>query len=276
MSLRLEVEQAMGLRFPERNGEAMIRFEESMEIPHGAEILMRGFYRDPEEIKKGFKHLHQETATLLEIIMPRRARFKEWIEELPEHPKEAETYLIETAEKIEIQDKKLSQLEKEILTKLAESSAEELFPLPLTVFAALSYKEPSVKIYLRSLGRVAELLKLSPEVLRQVVRVHFLYCLLVLAGQDLDGQAYRRENEETILYGLTSFFTLKHLKKHPPEYQHCYWEWVKAWGGRNYLRFLPQESSIEKVRAAMIFWRRNPELSWDSIWNDLISSWPIR
>lgn len=289
MSLRLEAEQAMGLRFPERNGESVIRFEETMEVPHGAEALMRGLYRDPDDVKKGFRHLHQETANLLEILMPRRARLREWLEELPEQPKEAEAFLRETSEKIQHQDRKVCQLEKDLLVKLEESSLEDLFPLPLSVFVTTSYGEPAVKIFLRTLGRLAEVLKLSPEVLRQVVRIHFLYSLLVLAGQDLDGQAFQRESEDAILIGIGSFFTLKHLKKHPPEYQHCYGEWVKAWGGRHFLRLISQESSIEKVRAAMIFWRRNPELSWDSIWNGLhsfeverlnsprtLSSWPVR
>lgn len=289
MSLRLEAEQAMGLRFPERNGEAVIRFDETMEVPQGAEVLMRGLYRDPDDIKKGFRHLHQETATLLEILMPRRARLREWLEELPEQPKEAEAFLRETSEKIQHQDRKVSNLEKDLLTKLEESSLEDLFPLQLSVFASITYSEPGVKIYLRTLGRLAEVLKLSPEVLRQVVRVHFLYSLLILAGQDLDGQAFQRESEDSILIGIASFYTLKHLKKHPPEYQHCYGEWVKAWGGRHFLRLISQESSIEKVRAAMVLWRRNPELSWDNIWNGLqtfemekvisprgLTSWPVR
>ncbi|ACL21095.1 hypothetical protein Dhaf_3072 [Desulfitobacterium hafniense DCB-2] len=289
MSLRLEAEQAMGLRFPERNGEAVIRFEETMEVPHGAEVLMRGLYRDPDDIKKGFKNLHQETATLLELLMPRRARLKEWLEELPEQPKEAESFLRETSEKIQHQDRKVSQLEHELISKLVESGLEDLFPLPLSAFATLSYTDPCAKIFLRPLGRLAEILKLSPEVLRQVVRVHFLYSLLILAGQDLDGQSCQRGNEDAILIGIASFFTLKHLKKHPPEFQHCYGEWVKAWGGKSFLRLIAQESSVEKVRAAMIFWRRNPELSWDSIWNGLqsfelekitsprpLSSWPVR
>lgn len=289
MSLRLEAEQAMGLRFPERNGEAVIRFDETMEVPQGAEPLMRGLYRDPDEIKKGFKNLHQETATLLEIILPRRARLREWLEELPEQPKEAESFLRETSEKIQYQDRKLSQLENELITKLEESSLEDLFPLPLSAFAYISYSDPCVKIFLRPLGRLAEILKLSPEVLRQVVRVHFLYSLLILAGQDLDGQAFQRGNEDPILIGIASFFTIKHMKKHPPEFQHCYSEWVKAWGGRHFLRLIPHESSVEKVRAAMIFWRRSPVLSWEDIWNGLqsfesekatsprsLSSWPVR
>ncbi|AGA69587.1 hypothetical protein Desdi_2146 [Desulfitobacterium dichloroeliminans LMG P-21439] len=289
MSLRLEAEEAMGLRFPERNGEAVIRFDETMEVPHGAETLMRGLYRNPEEIKKGFKTLHQETATLLEIILPRRARIREWLEELPEQPKEAESFLRETSQKIQQQDRKVSHMENELISKLAESGMDDLFPLPLSVFAQISYSEPCAKIFLRPLGRLAEILKLNPEIVRQVVRIHLLYSLLIIGGQDLDGQPFSRGNEDSTLIGIASFFALKHMKKANPEYQLCYTEWVKAWGGKSYLRLLPQESSIEKVRAAMVFWRRNPELSWEDAWNGLrsldmeistgprpLASWPIR
>lgn len=266
VSLRLEVEQAMGLRFLERNGEAMIRIEESMEVPRGAEALMRGVYRNPDEVKKGFKSLHQETASLLEILMPRRARLKDWLEQLPEQPKEAEKFLRETSEKIQQHDRKAQQLENELLSKLEESKWEDLFPLPLTVFSVISYSEPGVKIFLRSLGRLAEVLKLSQDSMRQVVRIHYLYFLLLLAGQDLDGQSYRRSNEDSTLAGIASFFTLKHIKKLSPELTPCYMEWIKAWGGRNLLRLIPQECGIEKVRAAMVFWRRNPSLQWEDIW----------
>lgn len=263
MSLRQEVEQAMGLRFPERNGEAIIRFEESMEIPRGAEILMRGLYRDPDEVKKSFKNLHHETSTLLELLMPRRARLREWLEQLPEQPKEAEIFIRETSEQIQQHDRKMLQFETELITKLEESKWEDIFPLPLTAFAAISYTEPSIKIFLRSLGRLAEVMKLNPDSLRQVVRIHFLYCLLILVGLDLDGQSFHRGNEDTTLTGIASYFTQRHIKKQSPEFTQCYMEWFRAWGGRNQLRLIPQEWSIEKVRATMIFWRRNPGLLWE-------------
>jgi hypothetical protein len=263
VSLRLEVEQAMGLRFPERNGEALIQFEESMEIPRGAESLMRGLYHDPDEVKKSFKNLHQETSTLLEILMPRRARLKEWLEQLPEQPKEAENYIRETSNQIQQHDRKLLSLENELITKLEESKWEDLFPLPLSAFAAISYTEPSIKMFLRSLGKLAEVMKLNPDSLRLVVRIHFLYCLLILGGLDLDGQSFRRGNEDTALSGIASYFTLRHTKKQSSELSKCYMEWIKAWGGKNMLKLIPQDASIEKVRAAMIFWRRNPGLIWE-------------
>lgn len=266
MSLRLEVEQAMGLQFLEKSGEAVIRFEESMEIPRGAEILMRGLYRNPEEVKKGFKNLHQETASLLELLLPRRTRLKEWLEQLPEQPKEAEIFLRETSEQIQQHDRKAIQLENELLSKLEESKWDDLFPVPLTAFAALSYPESSVKIFLRSLGRLAEVLKINPESLRQVVRIHYLYALLILSGQDLDGQSFKRGKEDSTLGAIASFFTHRHIKKQSQEFTHCYLEWINAWGGKNQLRLIPQESSVEKVRAAMIFWRRNPGLLWEDIW----------
>lgn len=266
MSLRLEVEQAMRLQFPERNGEALIHFEESMEIPRGAEGLLRGFYSEPDEVKKGFHSLQQETATLLEILMPRRARLREWIEQLPDQPKEAEKYIRETSEEIQKHDRKVQQIEKELMIKLEESSLEEIFPLPLAAFAILSYTDPSVKIFLRPLGKLSELLKLNPDILRQVVRIHFLYALLVIIGLDLDGQSYRRENEDSTLTSIVAFFTQKHLTSQSKEYTHCYLEWVRAWGGKRFLQLIPQSSSMERVRAAMVFWRRNPSLAWEEAW----------
>lgn len=289
MSLRLEAEQAVGLRFPERNGEAYIVFNETMEIPQGAEGLMRGLYRNPDDIKRGFRTLHQETSALLELLMPRRARLKEWLEELPEQPKEAQAFLKESSEKIQYHDRKMTLIEQEILEKLEESILEDLFPLPLNIFAQVSYSEPSVKIFLRPLGRLAEILKISPEVLHQVVRIHYLYTLLILGGQDLDGQSYQRGEENQTLTGITAYFTLKHLKKFNPEFQHCYREWIKAWGGKSCLSFISQESSVEKVRAALVFWRRNKHSSWQDIWQQVqsldgnslgtstavLGSWPI-
>lgn len=259
----------MGLQFLEKNGEAMIRFEESMEIPRGAETLLRGLYRDPDEVKKGFKNLHQETASLLEILVPRRARLKEWLEQLPEQPKEAEKFLRETSEKIQQHDRKAVLLENELISKLEESKWDDLFPLPHTAFATLSYTEPSVKMFLRSLGRLAEILKLSPESLRQVVRIHYLYTLLLLAGQDLDGQSFKRGKEDSTLGSIASYFTLRHIKKQSQELTHCYLEWVNSWGGKNQLQLIPQENSAEKVRAALIFWRRNPGLLWEDVWKAL-------
>jgi hypothetical protein len=257
----------MSLRFPERNGEAVIQFEESMEIPRGAEALLRGLYHDPDDVKRGFHSLHQETATLLEILLPRRARLREWLEQLPDQPKEAEKFIRETSEQIQKHDRKVLQIENELITKLEESSLKDLFPLPLTAFAILSYTDPTVKIFLRSLGRLSEVLKLNPDTLRQVVRIHFLYSLLVIVGQDLDGQSYRRGNEDSTLAGIAAFFTQKHVKRQSQEYVHCYLEWVKAWGGRKLLQLIPLDSSMEKVRAAMVFWRRNPSLNWEEVWS---------
>lgn len=270
-SLRLEVEQAIGLKFPVKNGEAMIRFEESMEIPRGAEHLMKGMYQNPEEIKHGFQTLQQETANLLEILLPRRSRFREWVDQLPEQPREAETYIKDTSEQLYRQDQRLRQMEKELLIKLEDSGIQDLFPIPVGAFAQISFQEPAVKLYLRPLGRLAEILQLNPEHLRSAVRLHYLILLLLMEGLDFDGQGCKRNNDEKVLSKLTCYFTLRQIKGQSEEVVHCYSEWVKSWGGTGLLEAFPLQNSSEKIRAAMIFWRRRTNLTWEEIWEKVKS-----
>ncbi len=265
-SLRLEIEQAMGLRFPERNGEAMVRFEETMEVPRTAEALMRGLYRDPDLVRKGFQTLHQETATVLDILLPRRVRLRDWTEELPERPKEAEEFLRETSEQIQKQERRRIQAERDLLTKLQESTLDDLFPIPLSAFAVVSYNDPSVRMFLKPLGRLAEVLQLNPDQLRQAVRLHFLFMLLLISGTDLDGHTYIRGNEEPVVHLLSMAYTLKQLRKQS-EVLHSYNEWTKAWGGKNPPQSILADNSSEKLRAAMVFWRRQQSIKWEDCWN---------
>jgi len=270
-SLRLEVEQALGLKFPAENGEAMIRFEESMEIPRSAELLMKGMYHNPEEVKHGFQTLHQETANLLDLLLPRRSRLREWVEQLPEQPREAEKFLKDTSEQLQRQDQRMLQSEKNLLIKLADSGLQDLFPIPADAFAQVNLNEPAVKLYLRPIGRLAEILQLNPEHLRQVVRLHYLVLLLLITGLDLDSLDCKRKNEEKVLVKLACFFTLRQIQGQSPEAVHCYSEWVKSWGGTGLLEVFPKQNSIEKVRAAMIFWRRRTTLTWDETWEKVKS-----
>jgi len=263
-SLRLEIEQAMGLKFPERNGESIVRFEESLEIPRAAETLMRGIYRDPERVRQGFKLLHQETGSIIDILMPRRSRLREWAELLPERPEEAEVFLKETKEQLVSREQRLGQAERELLEELQESGLEDVFPIPLGAFGTWTYRDPSVKLYLKPIGRFAELFQINPESLRQVTRIHFLSILLLIVGTDLDGQVYVRGGEERVIHWLASLYTSR-LIKNQSELVQCYQEWVKAWGGK-----VPNPSLIEKTcektRAAMVFWRRQLSISWEECW----------
>ena len=265
-SLRLEIEQAMGLKFPERNGEAIVRFEESMEIPRVAETLMRGLYRDPERVRQGFKLLQQETGSLIDILMPRRSRLREWAEALPERPKEAESFLQETTDQLLIREQRLVQAERELVSQLQESGLEDVFPIPLAAFGICTYRDPGVKLFLKPLGRFAEILQMNPEILRQVVRIHFLFLLLLIAGADLDGQVYARGGEDEAIHWLTSIYTIRYLKSQSIELTQCYQEWVKAWGGRLPNQSLLNERTCEKTRATMIFWRRQLNISWEECW----------
>lgn len=267
-SLRLEVEQAIGLKFPIKNGEAIIQFEESMEIPQSAELLMRGMYHNPEEVKRGFQSLQQEIANLLEIILPRRSRIREWSEQLPEHPREAEKFLKETSEQMKRQDQRVLQSEKDVLIRLEESGLQDLFPIPVSAFAQMNPNNPSVKLYLRPIGQLAETLQLNPELLRYVVRLHYLVQLLLIEGLDLDGEVCKRKHDEKVFTKLACFFTLRQIKEQS-EHVHCYSEWIKSWGGAGLLEAFPQQNSVEKIRAAMIFWRRRTSLTWDDVWEKI-------
>lgn len=264
--MRLEIEKAMGLKFPERNGEVIVRFEESMEIPQPAEKLMRGLYRDPERIRQSFKLLHQETGSIIEILMPKRSRLREWADSLPERPKEAESFLKETAEQLSKKEQRLVQAERELVGQLQESGLEDIYPIPLTAFGVCIYRDPSVKLFLKPLGRLAELYELNPETLRQAVRVHFLFLLLLVAGADLDGQVYARGGEDKMVHWLTSIYTMRYLKSKSSDLIHSYQEWVNVWGGKLPSQSLINDRECEKTRAAMIFWRRQPSIDWDTCW----------
>ncbi|TGE32288.1 hypothetical protein [Desulfosporosinus sp. Sb-LF] len=262
-SLRLDIEQAMGLKFPERNGEAIIRFEESVEIPRTAEALMRGLYRDPERVRQGFKLLHQETGSLIDILMPRRSRLREWADALPERPKDAESFLKETQDQLLMREQRLVQAERDLVGQLQESGLEDVFPIPLVAFGTCTYRDPSVKLFLKPLGRFAEILQMNPESLRQAVRVHFLFLLLLIAGTDLDGQVYARGGEDEVIHWLTSIYAMRYLKSQSTELIQCYQEWVKAWGGKMPNQSLLNERECEKTRATMVFWRRQSNISWE-------------
>lgn len=266
-SLRLEIEQAMGLKFPERNGESIVRFEESMEIPRAAEMLMRGLYRDPERVRQGFKLLHQETGSLIDILMPRRSRLREWADSLPDRPRDAESFLKETTDQLLIREQCLVQAERDLVDQLKECGLEDVFPIPISAFGICTYRDPSVKLFLKPLGRFAEILQMNPESLRQAVRVHFFFLLLLIAGADLDGQVYSRGGEDEVIHWLTSVYTIRYLKSQSIELIQCYQEWVKAWGGKPPNQSLINERTCEKTRATMVFWRRQLNISWEECWH---------
>ncbi|MDR3540101.1 MAG: hypothetical protein P4L69_03900 [Desulfosporosinus sp.] len=267
-SLRFDIEQAMGLKFPERNGEAIVRFEESVEIPRAAETLMRGLYHDPERVRQGFKLLHQETGSLIDILMPRRSKLREWADFLPERPKDAEAFLKETKEQLLIREQRLVQAERELVGQLQESGLEDVFPIPLAAFGICTYRDPCVKVFLKPLGRFAEILQINPEVLRQAVRIHFLFLLLLISGEDLDGQGYvRGGEEEEVTHWLASVYTTRYLKSQSIELIQCYQEWIKVWGGKTPNQSIINERACEKTRAALIFWRRQLNIGWEECWH---------
>ena len=238
-----------------------------MEIPRAAEMLMRGLYRDPERVRQGFKLLHQETGSLIDILMPRRSRLREWADALPDRPKEAESFLKETTDQLLIREQRLVQAERDLVDQLKECGLEDVFPIPLAAFGICTYRDPSVKLFLKPLGRFAEILQMNPESLRQAVRVHFLFLLLLIAGADLDGQVYSRGGEDEVIHWLTSVYTIRYLKSQSTELIQCYLEWVKAWGVKAANQSLINERTCEKMRAALVFWRRQLNTSWEECWH---------
>ncbi|WP_242966716.1 hypothetical protein [Desulfosporosinus sp. FKA] len=266
-SLRLEIEQSMGLKFPEKNGAALVKFEESLEIPRAAETLMRGLYRDPERVRQGFKRLHQETGSMIELLMPRRSRLREWSDALPERPKDAEAFLKETTDQLRVKEQRLVQAGQDLLGQLQESGLEDIFPVSLSAFGVCSHRDPSVKLYLKPLGRFAEINQINPESLRQAVRVHFLCMLLIITGEDLDGQVFARGVEEEATHWLTTLYTTRYLKLQSAELVHGYLEWVKAWGGKIPNQTMLNDRVCEKTRTAMIFWRRHLNINWAECWH---------
>lgn len=262
-SLRLDIEQAMGLKFPQKNGESIVRFEESMEIPRAAEMLMRGLYHDPERVRQGFKLLHQETGSLIDILMPRRSRLREWADSLPDRPRDAESFLKETTDQLLIREQRLIQAERDLVDQLKECGLKDVFPIPLSAFGICNYRDPSVKLFLKPLGRFAEMLQMNLESLRRAVRVHFFFSLLLIAGADLDGQVYCRGGEDEVIPWLTSVYTVRYLESQSTELTQCYQEWVKVWGGKPPNQSLINERTFEKTRATMVFWRRQLNISWE-------------
>lgn len=265
VSLRTEIEQAMGLKFPEQGGEPVIRFEESMEVPRAAENVMRGFYRDPEKVQGAFNRLLAETGSFLDVLLPRRSRLREWTEQLPERPLEAESFLRTSSEQLAKKEQRMLQAEKDLLQNLKENALQDLFPVELKAFGVCSVRESSVKIFLKPLSQLAEILELNPEKLRFVVRIHFLFLLLLVSGADLDGKTYIRGEEEPMLDALAGAYAFKYLGSQAPEYAHCYKQWFQAWGGTTPSALSLAGESTEKLRAAMVFWRRQ-DLSWETCW----------
>ena len=252
----------MGLRFPERNGEAMVRFEESMEVPRAAENLMRGVYRHPDRMRQHFQNAHDRVASIVDMLLPHRSRLHEWASQLPDRPQEAERYLKNTSEELAKYQQQYGDTTGELMRELEEIKIDDMFPLPLAAFALCSYREPQVRVYLRPIGRLAEIQQLNPEQLRQAVRVHFLFWLLLISGVDLDNAKYRRGPEDPIVHQVCALYTMRFLRRKTVELGKCYQEWLKAWGFTDFGIF-SQPDGAEKIRAAMVFWRRQKDLCWE-------------
>lgn len=265
-SLRLEIEKTICLRFPEKNGEAIVRFEESMEIPQEAERLMRGYYKNPDKIKRSFQELHAETSSLVEILLPRRSKLRGWSEELPERPQVAELFVSESAQLRDEKEQQLALMEQELLQQLQESVAEEMFPIPSVAFGCCSHQEGAVKMFLKPLGKLAELLQFNPDLLRQALRVYHLYLLLIVVGLDLDGRICAKERDETTTQFLARIYTLRYLQTHSPDLVHYFNEWLRVCGEKQPRQGLLSEQYAEKLRTATVFWRRKAHLGWDECW----------
>ncbi|MDR3270872.1 MAG: hypothetical protein LBT32_05115 [Peptococcaceae bacterium] len=265
-SLRLELEQSIYLKFPEVNRKPQIRFEESMEIPPAAEQLMRGMYHDPERVKGHFQELQQQVSELIELLLPWRSKIREWADRLPEKPLEAERYLRDYARQIGENEKLRRRREEQLLEQLQESARADALSLSCAMFGEYSLTDEAVKIFLKPIGKAAEVLQLNPELLRQGIRVYFFFLLLLIVGLDLDGETCRRAHQDPDLQRLADIYTLRYLHPQPDELRQSYEAWRTACGARDIPAEYLAPRRAEQLRAAMIFWRRQKNLPWDDLW----------
>ncbi len=112
------------------------------------------------------------------------------------------------------------------------------------------------------IDKVASLLRLPPENLNKVVLVHFMIHLLIYSAEDRDQRTWaRHESNGESLEALVHYYSSLFYRLY--EYKEL------AYSEGVFVRYLPAAGrdtreldclSREQVNAAMIFWRRRPDL----------------
>ncbi|HEX3014810.1 MAG TPA: hypothetical protein VHQ46_00270 [Desulfobacteria bacterium] len=257
---RKELEELMGLRHPRK-----VTIEESNEVPRAAERFFRGLYAEPDKLKRFFSELARETGLVLELLGMRRAKTRDWQEELPAAPDEAEEYLLETAAELKARYQRVSQVEEKVLTYLQQVERHQLFPIEEELLGKWSAER--IIMYTKVIDQIALLLKLPAVDLHKALLAHFMGHVLLYAAEDRDGRVWARTEsnadglEKIIHYYLKLFYKTYRYKELGQ---------VEV----NLLRYFPQANrdigdlealSREQVNAATVFWRRQDRFSLEEI-----------
>jgi hypothetical protein len=254
---RKELEDILGLRHPRR-----VVIEEAVDVPRQAERLFRGIYSEPDKLKRSFSELQRETVSIVELLTPRRNRFREWLEELPGSPNEAQEYMKETAMELKIRQERAAVAEARVLGLLQEQHSVNIFPLEEELLA--KWAPERIVLYTRVIERLAVILKVPYETLNKVILVHMMTHVLIYSGEDRDKKNWARhelscEGLEALVHYYSNYFHQVFEYKELAQADLVLQKYL-APNGREGREI--NNLSREQVASALIFWRRRPELSW--------------
>lgn len=253
---RKELEELMGLRHPRK-----VLIEEATESPRTAERFFRGVYSEPEKLKRGLSDLQRETGSILELLGLRKTRFRDWLNDLPGAPGEAQEYVKETSVELKVRQERAALAEARVLTMLQEQEEVELFPIEEDVLGKWSPEK--IVLFPRVIDRVASLIKVSADGLNKVILVHFMAHVLIFAGEDRDKRTWaKREPIADNLEGLVHYYSTLFYKafqyKELAQIDSVLARYLVCAGREAHDL---QELSREQVNSAMVFWRRHTDLS---------------
>ncbi len=261
---RKELEEILGLKHPRR-----VVIEEAVDVPRHAERLFRGIYSEPEKLKRGFSDLQRETLSLLELLTPRRNKFREWLEELPNSPNEAQEYIKETSVELKVRQERTATAEARVLNLLHEKNNTNLFPVEEEHLA--KWAPERIVLYTRVIERVAALLKLSYDLLNKAILVHMMTHVLIYAGEDRDKKNWHRDESncdglEAIVHYYSNYFYQAYDFTELAQVDAVLRKYFIP-NGRDHRDI--NSLSREQVAGALIFWRRSPQLTWKEALNYL-------
>ncbi|HWI54720.1 MAG TPA: hypothetical protein VNT57_03440 [Desulfobacteria bacterium] len=253
---RKELEEILGLKHPRK-----VLIEEINEVPRGAERFFKGIYSDPEKLKKSLADLQRETTSILEVLNVRKGRFREWFQELPGSPAEAEEYVKETSVELKVRNERATMAEARVITMFQEQKQIELFPVEEELQG--KFNTDRIILFPRVIEKIAGMLKVNADSLNKVVLVHTMVHLLIFSAEDCDQRTWARhetngETTEALVHYYSNLFYRLYQYK---ELAHTESVWVRylTVAGRDYREL--DCLSREHVNAAMVFWRRNEAVS---------------
>ena len=253
---RKELEDILGLKHPRK-----FLIEDSQEIPRVAERIFKGAYSEPDKFRRGLSDLQREITAIAELLGVRKNRLRDWQQELPGAPSEAEEYIKETSLEFKVRSERAAMIEGKILAFLQEQKQVEMFPIGEEILG--KYHADKIVLFPRVIERVASLLKLPPDSLTKVVLVHLMTHVLLFAAEDRDQRVWARhelhdEGVETLVHYYGNLFYRIYKYKELAQVEGALVRILTA-SGRD-TRELDCLSK-EQVNSAMIFWRRRAELN---------------